>query len=103
MHDEVNMPVSRSLMALSLAFAMATAQARGYDAAAWQADYAQLKQAMEQDYANLAWFASPEGGVNLPRLDRLTRQALQAARSDAEANKQSRASCAPSGTVIVSP
>ena len=79
-------PVPRALLAAGLALmTTCTAQARGFDAAAWQRDYAQLKKTLEQDYANLAWFASPEGGVNLPRLDRLTRQALAAARSDAEA------------------
>lgn len=61
--------------------------APAYDAAAWQADYAQLKQIMEQDYANLAWFASPQGGLDLPALDRKTEQSLHAARSDAEARQ----------------
>ena len=77
----------RPLMLAALTLTVFTAQARGYDAVAWQRDYAQLKKTLEQDYANLAWFASPEGGVNLPRLDRLTRQSLQAARSDGEARQ----------------
>ncbi len=79
--------VSRALSGVALALAMGVAQAGGYDPAAWRSDYAQLKKTLEQDYANLAWFASPEGGVNLPRLDRLTRQALAAARSDSEARQ----------------
>jgi len=77
----------RALLWAALALTLPTAQAGGFDAAAWQRDYAQLRQTLERDYANLAWFASPEGGVNLPRLDRLTRQALAAARSDAEARR----------------
>lgn len=77
----------RVLMWTALTLILPTAQARGFDVAAWQADYAQLKQTLERDYANLAWFASPEGGIDLPRLDRLTRQALAAAHSDAEARR----------------
>ena len=75
----------RPLLWVALIFTTSAAQAGGFDAVAWQRDYAQLKQTLQRDYANLAWFASPEGGVNLPRLDRLTRQALQVARTDAEA------------------
>ena len=81
------MNVSRGLATAALALTVLAAQASGFDAATWQRDYAQLKTLLERDYANLAWFASPEGGVNLPRLDRQTRQALQAARSDAEARR----------------
>lgn len=58
-----------------------------YDGAAWRADYAQLKRILEQNYSNLAWFGSPEGGLNLPLLDRQTRSNLAAARSDAEARR----------------
>ncbi|MEK8033666.1 S41 family peptidase [Ideonella sp. DXS29W] len=77
----------RFLALTTLVFATANTQAQPYDASAWQRDYAQLKQTLERDYANLAWFASPEGGVNLPRLDRLTRQSLRAARNDGEARQ----------------
>ena len=65
----------------------AAAHASGYDGAAWLNDYAQLKTIMEKDYANLAWFASPEGGLDLPSLDRKTLQALHAAHSDEEARQ----------------
>jgi Peptidase family S41 len=53
----------------------------------WREDYQRLKQAAEAGYANLAWFASPEGGVDLPRLDRRTSTALDEAetRDDARA------------------
>jgi hypothetical protein len=56
-----------------------------FDRAAWQQDYAQLKQALEQGYANLAWKASGAGGVDLPALDRATNEALARAASDAQA------------------
>jgi len=79
--------IRRPLLLAALTLTVFAAQAAGYDAAAWRRDYAQLKKTLEQDYANLAWFASPEGGVNLPRLDRLTLQALQAARTDGEARQ----------------
>ncbi len=59
--------------------------APAYDAAAWKADYAQLKAALEKDYANMAWFGSFESGVDVPRLDKATQAALAAARTDDEA------------------
>ena len=65
----------------------ASTQAAAYDGAAWLNDYAQLKKIMEKDYANLAWFASPEGGLDLPSLDRKTLQALHAAHSDEDARQ----------------
>ncbi len=58
-----------------------------FDAAKWQADYRQLKAAMERDYANLTWFGTVEGGVDLPRLDQLTRARLAQAKSDQEARR----------------
>ncbi|MEP7043677.1 MAG: S41 family peptidase [Dokdonella sp.] len=57
----------------------------GFDRAAWRTDYATLKRALEQSYANLAWFASPQGGVDLPALDRRTRRLLDLADSDDDA------------------
>ena len=51
----------------------------------WLDDYQTLKVALEHSYSNLAWFASPEGGVDLPALNRRTLAALRKARSDAEA------------------
>jgi len=58
-----------------------------YDRAAWSADFAALKQAQQERYANLAWMASPEGGVDLPGLNRRTLAALDRAQSDAEAQR----------------
>jgi hypothetical protein len=57
----------------------------GFNRSAWQDDYSALKAAMEEGYANLAWFASPEGGVDLPAVDRRTEAAIAAASSDEEA------------------
>ena len=51
----------------------------------WLADYAALKEAMEIRYANLAWYASPQGGVDVPRLDRQTIEALTNAQTADEA------------------
>jgi hypothetical protein len=51
----------------------------------WLADYRLLKQKMESDYSNLAWFGSPESGVDLPRLDRRATEALASAASVEEA------------------
>ena len=75
------------LMAGATAMTLAAHAAPAYDAAAWQADYSQLKKIMEKDYANLAWFASPDGGLDVPSLDRKTLKALRAARSDEEARQ----------------
>jgi hypothetical protein len=58
----------------------------GFDLAGWSADYAYLKSQLEQSYSNLAWFASPQGGVDLPALDRRTKAVLAQAQSDAEAH-----------------
>ena len=44
-----------------------------------------MKQALEIRYANLAWFGSPESGVDLPALDRRTLAAIQAAANDDDA------------------
>ncbi|WP_066649214.1 S41 family peptidase [Sphingomonas sp. CCH10-B3] len=88
------MPVSL-LARSSLAVAMlgsvlagpAAAAPPAFDAAKWQADYRQLKAAMEREYANLTWFGTVEGGLDLPRLDQLTRARLAQAKSDGEARR----------------
>ncbi len=56
-----------------------------FDRGAWRDDYAFFKRVLEQRYSNLAWFAAPEGGVDLPALDRRTTAALAAATSNEEA------------------
>jgi hypothetical protein len=55
-------------------------------AAGWRQDYTALKHEMEQSYSHLAWAASPASGVDVQSLDRRTRLALDAARSDADAS-----------------
>ncbi len=61
------------------------ASSAAYDPAPWLADYALLKKGLQTSYANLAWFGSPQGGVDLPDLDRRTTAALASARSDKDA------------------
>lgn len=51
----------------------------------WLADYRTLKSELESQYANLTWFASPEGGRDLPALDRNTTAALERATTEDEA------------------
>lgn len=62
-----------------------------FDRAAWLSDYAALKEALEASYSNLAWFASPQGGLDLPSLDRRTTDTLKAAVDDASARQAIRA------------
>lgn len=73
------------VLCLSLSCLSTKAQQPPFDRKAWIQDYAVLKLALENSYSNLAWFASPQGGVDLPRLDRNTQQALQRAKTDEEA------------------
>ncbi len=73
-----------ALCCASAGFAAAAAKA-GFDRDAWRGDYALLKEALERSYANLAWFASPQGGVDLPALDRRTRRLLDLADDEADA------------------
>lgn len=78
-----------SLMAVS-AVAAAPSEASGppetFDRSAWQEDFAQLKQSLQDNYANLAWVGSTSSGVDLPTLDQATVQALSRAKNDAEAS-----------------
>jgi len=80
----------RSRLLLMVATAMITAAAP-VRASPWLDDYAALKAEMTARYANLAWFASPQGGVDLPRLDRQTMQALTDAQTAEEARTAIRA------------
>ncbi len=69
-------------IALLPAVLFAPASAATFNRQAWQEDYAFLKTALEQRYANLAWFAAPQSGVNLPALDQRTRRLLTTAEDD---------------------
>lgn len=78
-----------AVLALTATSVMATAVAaplHSFDRKAWSRDYAELKHELEQSYSHLTWAASPASGVDLPSLDRRTRLALDAARSDADAS-----------------
>jgi hypothetical protein len=71
----------------ALGLAAAAEPAPKFDPAPWLDDFSALKAGMEDRYANLAWFASPAGGIDLPALERQTRKALAAADSDREARR----------------
>jgi hypothetical protein len=76
-----------SMLTLSVAHHIAHAQLppQRFDSSAWQADYTALKTELERSYSHLAWFGSPQSGVNLPRLDSATHDALYRVRTDADA------------------
>lgn len=78
---------TRAVLLLAAIFAAnpATTEAASFDRKAWREDYSTLKHELEQSYSHLAWAASPASSVDLPALDRRTRLALDAARSDADA------------------
>lgn len=56
-----------------------------FNRTAWEADYRALKIELERNHAHLTWFGSPQGGVDLPSLDRATQDALTRSQTDAEA------------------
>jgi hypothetical protein len=74
-----------ALLGYSLPSASQVPSASSFDRKAWQEDYSFLKRALEQSYANLAWFASPQGGVDIPALDRRTQEALDHAMNNDDA------------------
>lgn len=55
------------------------------DHAGWSSELAALEAGLEAHYAHLPWFASPEGGVDLPALHRQATAALDRATTDEEA------------------
>jgi peptidase S41-like protein len=76
-------------MFLSITIGGASAQSTGaqtFSPDNWRADYVYLKGELEHNYSHLAWFGSPQGGVDLAALDRATNSALERARSNAEAS-----------------
>ena len=56
-----------------------------FDRQAWLGDYAYLKKQLELHYANLGWFASPESGIDLPRLDQHIKKILTFTNNDRDA------------------
>lgn len=71
----------RALLALVAAIALlAAGDVATYDPAAWTADLERIEADMAQGYANLDWIAAKRG-LDLPRLDRVTRQRLANAHS----------------------
>src|SRR5215471_14386065 len=58
-----------------------------FDRAVWEADYAALKHELELTHSHLAWFGSPQSGTDLPALDRTTRDALQNAGNNLDAER----------------
>src|ERR1051325_6543330 len=58
--------------------------AAAFNRVEWHSDYSYPKVQLERDYSNLAWFGSPQGGVDLPALDRATRAALENAKTRSE-------------------
>jgi len=76
-------------MFLSIAIGGVSAQFTGrgtFSRDNWRDDYVYLKRELEHNYSHLAWFGSPQGGVDLPALDRATNSALERAHSNAEAS-----------------
>jgi hypothetical protein len=76
------------IVAMFLSIAGASAQSNSGETFSpddWRADYVYLKRELEHNYSHLAWFGSPQGGVDLPALDRATNSALERARNNAEA------------------
>ena len=61
------------------------AQGKPFDRRAWLQDFTILKVQLEYSYSNLAWFASPQGGIDLPALNRRALAALRNAHSDDDA------------------
>lgn len=56
-----------------------------FDRSAWQEDFAQLKRALEDGYANLAWKGATASGVDLPALNRVATESLAHADNDTDA------------------
>ena len=64
------------ILALVAPGALAAQTPQSFNRTAWEADYHALKIELERNYSHLAWFGSPEGGVDLPSLNRVTQDAL---------------------------
>lgn len=78
--------MKRVLLALSLVcLSNASASPKQFSAKSWIKDFHELCQHLERSYANLTWFASPQGGVDLPELHKTALRALKSAKNEREA------------------
>lgn len=75
------------LLGVSPQAAPAQEAGSGFRQVEWLEDFQQLKERLEREYVNLAWMASPQSGIDVPRLERRTREALAQAITDSEAQK----------------
>jgi len=75
------------LLGLSPQAAPARDGGTGFRRADWLEDFRQLKGRLEREYVNLAWMGSPQSGIDVPRLERRTREALAQAITNGEAEK----------------
>ena len=82
-----NTPRSVALALLALLASASGHADTGIDQPAWRADFAVLKERLQQNYAHLAWVASPQSGVDLPALERTAQHALEEARTDGQAEQ----------------
>src|SRR5512147_1050853 len=81
-------PLLLSIAIVSCASIPPQSRSRGapaFDRQTWLDDYTSLRAHLERSYANLLWFASPAGGVDLPALHARTLSALKAAPNEAAA------------------
>ena len=77
--------VGQSVASSSSAGANAQTVPQALDLRSWLSDFEHLKFELERSYSHLAGFGSPEGGVDLPALNRVTLQAIRRAKTNTEA------------------
>lgn len=78
------MALTRLAAVTLLAASLFPGAVQAYDKAAWQVDYARLKQALAQDYANLDWQVERRS-LNLARADDMISAMLNRAENDTAA------------------
>ncbi len=85
--EDVRKTLSQQVAVCTLMFVTlyCTGQEPRFSKDNWLEDFAQLKQALEHSYSNLAWFASPQSGVDIPGLNQTTLHSLQVSTTDDEA------------------
>ncbi|WP_448661536.1 S41 family peptidase [Sphingomonas sp. CJ20] len=75
------------MLGLSLHGASAQEAGSQFRRGDWLEDFQQLKAGLERAYVNLAWMGSQQSGIDVPRLERRTQDALAQATTDSEAEK----------------